>query len=261
MEIDGLRLYFGGSSGSAHKALRQVEEPHVMLSAVTENNRPWDTIDTLFVDSGGYSLMLDTGEHPPATEYLDTVERMGADKFAFQDYPCEPEILAKYGRSVEQHQQWTTDRARENLDAADDRGLDGEPIAVLQGWKPDQYVAHFDALRDAGCLTDMIAIGSVCRRGGLSDIRAVIRRVRDVVPDSYDLHAFGVKYTVLGEPDIRDALTSVDTGAWYKFHYEDALFEEKPWRTCARRYFSYVEQMHELIGTEAPGQSVIGEFV
>lgn len=86
-ELNGVKMYFGTSSGSARKALRVIEEPDIMLSAQSKVAVPWEGIGDLFVDSGGYSLMISEGEHPPVDEYLDTVEEYDADKFAVQDYP------------------------------------------------------------------------------------------------------------------------------------------------------------------------------
>lgn len=60
---DELTVFFGAAGGSAQKALRMLGESNVMLSYQTKNNRPWDGIETLFIDSGGYSLMLAEGTH------------------------------------------------------------------------------------------------------------------------------------------------------------------------------------------------------
>ena len=242
-----VRMYYGSAAYSSHKALRQSEEPHVMISAHTKaRDWLWD-IPELFVDSGGYSLMLSTGEHPEPDTYLDTVVEMGGDLCALQDYPCEPEILREYGRTVRDHQARTTERAAECLAVIQDRGLDVEPVAVVQGWEPGDYLNHVDRLAEQGCLTDHVAIGSVCRRGQTDEIREIITAVRGALPRGTHLHAFGVKYEVLQYADVRDAVDSVDSAAWEIYPNQGGRLETEPaWRTKLMRYLEYWRKVESL---------------
>jgi len=137
------------------KALRHMRERDVLLSYATDTD-PWDEITDLFIDSGGYSLMLETGEHDSVNDYLDYVEAVDANIAAMQDYPCEPGILNEYDRTVADHQAMTVDRARANLNEMRVRGLNTEPMAVLQGWEPDDYLNCIDMFREAGVLTDSV---------------------------------------------------------------------------------------------------------
>lgn len=238
-DFDGVRMYFGSASGSGHKALRLMEEPHVMLSATTAVNYTWDGIGELFVDSGGYSLMKRTGEHLPTDEYLDVVESKGADLFGVQDYPCEPDILAEYGRSVREHQAMTNERTAEAIVRAEERGMDAQPVAVVQGWERDDYVRHVEQLMDEGLLTDRLGIGSVCRRGQVDEIRGIIRAVDEATPSDTELHAFGVKNTIMSYPETRERLASVDSTAWYQMSHQDKIPSEPSFRTFCDRYISY----------------------
>lgn len=260
----GVRVYFGAASGSSQKALRSVNEPDVMISATTRNNRPWNGIGRLFVDSGGYSLMLDTGEHPPVGEYLNIVDRMGADVFATQDYPCEPEILDEYGRTVEEHQRLTTERARKCIDAAESRLGDIQPLVVVQGWEPREYLAHIDMLRGRGLLTDHVGIGSVCRRGEVEQVRAVLNTVTEALPARCDVHAFGVKAKVLSDSTVVDGLASVDTSAWYyrTFNSRHDIPETEPaWLTCVYRYIEYRRLLDSISSGEVDTrQTSVGDF-
>lgn len=243
----GVRMYYGSAAYSSHKALRQMEEPHVMISAHTKAaDWLWD-IPELFVDSGGYSLMLDTGEHPPPPEYLDQVVEMGGDLCALQDYPCEPDILAEYGRTVRDHQERTVERAAECLAVIQDRALDVTPVTVVQGWEPDEYLRHIDRLSEEGCLTDHVAVGSVCRRGQTDQIREILTTVRDAIAKDAHLHAFGVKYEVLQYDDVRDAVDSVDSAAWEIYPNQGGRLENEPaWRTKAMRYLEYWRKVESI---------------
>jgi len=185
------RFYFGAASGSSRKALRQLEEPNVMLNYATKMNEPWDGIERLFIDSGGYSFVKGKGEYDTDdATYLDFIGAHAPELFALRDYPCEPDVLAEHGRRVEDHQQRTLRRHRSLLDLLEDRDLPGTPLAVLQGWSIDDYLRCIDLFRDHGVLTDYVGIGSVCRRNQEAEIRRIIVAVRDALPPRVRLHAF-----------------------------------------------------------------------
>lgn len=208
-------FYFGAACGSSRKALRQLEEPNVMLNYATKNNQPWDGIQRLFIDSGGYSFMVGKGEYETSDRrYLKHIRDYCPEIFALRDYPCEPDVLDEHGRTVEDHQQRTLARHINLLDLIDDTPVPGQPVAVLQGWTIDDYVECVDLFRDHGVLTDYVGIGSVCRRHQEAEIRRVILAVADALPNGTDLHAFGVKADVLDYPDVRAVLTSADSMAF-----------------------------------------------
>lgn len=109
VQDDGFRFYYGCASGSDRKALRKMEEPNVMISFATANNTPFETIDNLFVDSGGYSQLHGNEEYQSSdTAYLDYVAEHTPEKYVLRDYPCEPELLWRHGRTVGEHQHRTT---------------------------------------------------------------------------------------------------------------------------------------------------------
>lgn len=206
-------FYFGAASGSARKALRQLEEPNVMINYATQNNRPWDGIERLFIDSGGYSFMMGKGEYEtPNGEYLSYLNEHKPAVWALRDYPCEPDVLDEHNRTVADHQRMTADRHADLLNDAST--VPGDPLAVLQGWQLHDYLECIDLYRDRGLLTDYVGIGSVCRRNAEAEIRRIITAVRDELNDSINLHAFGVKSSVLKYADVRAALASADSNSF-----------------------------------------------
>lgn len=260
-DLGGVRMYFGTASGSARLALEKMEEPHIMLSVQSKAATPWEGIGDLFLDSGGYSLMLSEGEHDPVADYLDQVESYGADRFALPDYPCEPEILDSYGRSVRGHQRRTTVAAAHCTVRAEERGIDAEPLAALQGWETHDYLEHLDSLRDEGLLTDRIGIGSICRRNQTDEIREIIKAVRRALPSKHDLHAFGVKNEILSDPDTRDALASADTTAWYFRNYDARTEVDETWQEMVSQYLNYRRRLADLTGElhePKAGQATLG---
>jgi len=257
----GTTMYWGCSGGSMSKALRHMEEPDVLLSYAT-NTTPWDEIKNLFIDSGGFSLMLEKGKHDPVEDYMGFVQQHGADTAALQDYPCEPGILQVYDRTVSDHQHMSVERAAENLAYIQDHGIDVEPVAVLQGWDTDDYIRCIDMYRDAGVLTDRVAVGSVCRRNAESDIRSVLNSVRAELPNR-PIHAFGVKKTILKYPDMQDALDSVDSSAWYFGMYQNKPVPERAWHTCVKMYLDYKRDLYDSFNQSIQakdGQNTLGVY-
>jgi hypothetical protein len=236
-------FFFGAASGSARKALQQLNEPNVMLSYATKNNTPWDC-EHLFLDSGGYSLMLDTGEHPPADEYIDYVEEADPAYFALQDFPCEPDVLDTYGRSVFKHREFSVEYSASCRALAADRGINAEPVAVLQGWEPDEYLRCIERYEQEGLLTDTVGIGSVCRRNAEADIREIVLTIRDVLPKRR-LHAFGVKRDVLSYPAVLRALDSADSLA-YDWSYQREVTGPW-WHQVAFNYLRFKQRLYEVL--------------
>lgn len=246
--FDGFTFYFGAASGSARKVLRQLQAPNVMINYATELNEPWPGIDRLFIDSGGYSFMKGRGEYETSdADYLAYVAEHAPEQFALRDYPCEPEVLAEHGRSVADHQRMTTERHASLLDKLGDFDIDADPVAVVQGWHPGDYVDHAAELADRGLLTDTVAIGSVCGRDAETDIRQVVLAVREAVPDAVDLHAFGVKGAALRFPDVREALVSADSQSFeMKARWDHVVDFDAGGRTWHDVALEYLRQRRRL---------------
>lgn len=211
-------VFYGAAGGSAQKALRVLEEPRVCISAVTKNNRPWAGIEELFIDSGGYSVLDERSSYPTTdAEYLDFLiplqDRL--EYFALRDYPISPEILSRYGRTVEDHQRLTADRHRSLLDLLDDETIDAQPVAVVQGWTLDDYLRHLDDLRDVddSLLEGRVGIGSLVGRD-VDDVRTIVTGVRSALPSSATVHGFGLSREALRYRDVVEALDSADSTAY-----------------------------------------------
>lgn len=161
--------------------------------------------------------------------------------WAAMDFCCEPEVagdrcevLARVDRTVELFvdcvgaaEAW---RAEGVTDLAD-------PMPILQGWRPDDYLRCAEgieaALRatnscscsDEGCraewhrpvgLPDLVGVGSVCRRelGGPDGLEAVLRALDCALPKRVRLHLFGVKSEAVGALRGHPRIASVDSMAW-----------------------------------------------
>lgn len=266
-------FYWTVASGGSHKALREAFSTDVdvdgkpipnpdrcMVSYATQNNRPWSG-PSWFIDSGGYSMMHGMGEYDTTpreyVEYVAAIEtgRDGAvqsnpgvdtdavdvERYALRDWPCEPDILRKYGRTVEEHQQRTVRDHIRTLEAADDVGVNADPVAVLQGWDVRDYLRHIDMYRDHGLVTDRVGVGSVCRRNVTSQLRAIIQQIRDALPPRVSIHGFGIKRQVLEDGETVAVLGSADSGAWdHALMTAHRGYERRPPRRNCRDWWPVV---------------------
>lgn len=234
---DDITFYWGVASGSSHAALHRHYEgepeyqdaprpTHTMLSWRTENNQVWEG-PTWFIDSGGApDTIIRAGGHPdtvhdyldyvasPPTKYGDDLADVNIQHFALRDWPCEPRVRDALNLSVEQLQHRTLVDHINTMNAYEDRPIGPEPVAVLQGFRTDQYLKSIDQYREHGLITDKIAIGTLCTRQDPTVIRDTARRVARNLPARCDIHGFGVRQPALREPNALRIFGSVDTAAW-----------------------------------------------
>lgn len=229
-----------------------MEEPNVMINYATENNQPWEGIENLFIDSGGYSFIKGKGEYQTSdSQYLEFIKRVQPEIFALRDYPCESKVLEEHGRTVEKHQEMTTKRHRKLLDLWSDAWWQSsQPVCVIQGWELDDYLRHLDQLRENGLLTDYVGIGSVCRRNQDEQIRDIVMRIRQELPPRCKLHAFGVKKNILRFPDAFKALDSADSMAYEdseKYSQRVSGTKRKSFRDSALSYLQFKRKINSAI--------------
>ncbi|MBR9837003.1 MAG: hypothetical protein GYB50_03810 [Rhodobacteraceae bacterium] len=188
----------------------------ISINRVRGRRKPVDCPDVL-LDSGAFTELHNHGayRHEPA-EYAAEVKRLHAlgvlriSAAVAQDYMCEPFMLERTGMPLLRHQELTIQR----YDALVSEDLPVPVMPVLQGYTPADYARH---VHDYGSrlLPGMwVGVGSVCKRQG--DPRAIVRvlsAIRAVRPD-LRLHGFGVKYTSLMHPGVREMLATADSMAW-----------------------------------------------
>ncbi|GGL25888.1 hypothetical protein GCM10009037_06890 [Halarchaeum grantii] len=256
-DIERPTFFAGAASGQQRSALRRLDPDAVMISHATANNVPWEGDYELFVDSGGYHHMqAGAGEYAESDEeYLRYLLKHRPDLYALRDYPCEPDLLRSLGRTVEEQQERTLEHHIRLYDKVDGHSLADNAVSVVQGWTREQYLDHLDALRDHGVMTDYLAIGSVCRRNADEDIADVVLAVRDAIPASVKLHAFGVKGSVLRFREVVDALDSVDSAAydWAESRVPKTRSdgESFSWRDSARSYLNWRHDLLRTMGSES----------
>jgi len=235
-------FFYGVASGSSRKALRQLEEPNLMLSYQTKNNQKIDWADQLFIDSGAFSVLQNHPDYQTShEEYLDYIEMQDPEFWALRDYVCPPDLKSgdeSHKEMVKRHQEASTENYYQLLEMARDRGTPGQPVATIQGWKKNQYLNHLEQLEERGLLTETVGIGSLVGRGTGQDIRDIITAVRDHLPSKYNIHAFGVKASLLKYEEVREAVDSADSLNWERQSQYEAYDAgiTKDFRTDAKFY-------------------------
>lgn len=268
---DEFTFYFGASCGSSRKTLRQLEEPNVLLSYATKNNSTWDSIESFMVDSGGYSLLVKgDGEYTtPLGDYCNYIANHDVDYFMTRDVPLTDRVLSNFDSA-------TTAQARsieltiDTVEAANDRGLDGQPLAVLQGTSPQEYIDCYHELVRADAVTQRMAVGSL-KDYDPAHTATIITRVREAVDDSIELHGLGVEAPTLAYPAVRNALASADssryiaTARWRgnRDEHPPRLRDDEPqsgWMTTARAFIDMRAELREVLAGDADATHEQAEF-
>lgn len=194
--------------------LGTVNVPLFMSRRVLEDRRKLTpALDHWALDSGAFSELMMFGEYRMTeAKYIATVRRLATevgslDWAAPMDWMCEPEMLAKTGLTVEEHQRRTVDnflRLRES---------ELPFIPVLQGWSYDDYLRHVEMYDYVGvdlAGRDRVGLGSVCRRQAMAEASALVYTLS--VDYGFKLHGFGVK--LAGVRRFGAYLASADSLAW-----------------------------------------------
>jgi hypothetical protein len=194
----------------AHRVAR------AMVSVNALRNRRSDfPVKEWILDSGAFTTVTKHGNYTePIDAYAEQIHRWASCgtlvAAVSQDWMCEPFIIERTGRSVEEHQALTIARYCELT-----RLVNGVAIMpVLQGYEPQQYAVHVRAYGRLLPYGAWVGVGSVCKRNAKpAAIAAVLEAIHAERPD-LRLHGFGVKLTALADPRVRAMLYSADSMAW-----------------------------------------------
>ncbi|OAS26315.1 DUF7221 family queuine tRNA-ribosyltransferase-like protein [Methylobacterium platani] len=175
------------------------------------------TCPDVVIDSGAFTELERFGRYRHGVEeYARELRRLHAagvvriTAAVAQDFMCESFMLARTGLTVAEHQSLTIER----YDALMVERLPFPILPVLQGFAPQDYVAHLEAYGDRLEPGHWVGVGSVCKRNGRPEqVVAVLSAIKRRRPD-LRLHGFGVKLTSLMHPGVREMLHSADSMAW-----------------------------------------------
>lgn len=217
-----MKFYLG-----THRAnwLEQVNVPlFVSHRQLAERKRLPIALTGWALDSGAFSELLLHGEWRTGRDsYVRAVRRYKRhighlEWVAPQDWMCEPFMLNRTGRTVDDHQHRTVDNYALLRSEAPDLPF----IPVLQGWTIDDYLRCVDLYGEWGIdlhAAPLVGLGSVCRRQDSAEIEDLVRTLAET---GLSLHGFGVKTE--GAARYSGWLTSADSMAWsYAARYSPPL--------------------------------------
>lgn len=212
-------FFFGVGDGSSKLAIESFapRKFDIMINYATRVRSVPKNVNKLFIDSGGFSFFFKMKEYPDSyLNYLRFVYRKKADYFANRDYPNEPQVRQKWGVTVRENQLRTIENQVKIMELIDTYYPKLKPrfVAVLQGWFLDDYLWMLDYMKEHGLLTNLIGLGTMCRRGQEKQIREYILAIRKELPRKYKLHGFGLKFGVLRYKDVWESLYSADSMAY-----------------------------------------------
>lgn len=205
-------LFFVG----LHKPQFAAQFERCMVSInVLEKRRSDFAVHKWLLDSGAFTRISTGCGHMPIKDYAGQIERWSRcgelEAAVAQDYMCEPFILVKTGMTIEEHQRLTIANYTEL------RALVRSDIyimPVLQGYEPQEYVAHILMYGELLSPSMWVGVGSICKRNSNpSAIEAVLLAIKTRRPD-LQLHGFGLKKTALRSPIVNLLLKSSDSAGW-----------------------------------------------
>lgn len=186
----------------------------VSINRIRNRKGPFQVGDWI-MDSGAFTIIDKHGGYPePVSAYADQIKRWKGNgnllAAVSQDYMCEPHMLARTGLTIPEHQRLTVERYDALL--AENTGVYIMP--VLQGYNPQDYVAHIRLYGSRLGPSAWVGVGSVCKRNGNpTAIASVLHAIKTERPD-LRLHGFGLKSTALGSSLVVRMLHTADSMAW-----------------------------------------------
>ena len=210
------------------KHLIGVSQPHLVTYRFLRNRK------TKFIEDPKYDWMADSGAFSYVTnycgypfepkEYLKSMKQQEPPIWFTMDYPCEEIVLEATGGSIEDHINWTIDNS---LELCDNEGF----AFVVQGRDIADYLDCLDLAKEHGLITDLIGVGTLCRRVSVQVILKILREIKRNIPTYIKIHGFGLKTTILNQLEIYKLIDSLDTRAWhYRLHGQGHIHESKEQR-------------------------------
>jgi len=185
---------------------------HAMISFRTMMKRKTPIIDNgtdWFMDSGAFTFLKQYGEYPiKIGTYLKTVNYFNPNRWAIQDWCCEPSVLRSTGLNVLQHIGNTVESGRQLIDFND------KCVMVIQGWTKRDYLTCIDYIHDYNLFTEMMGIGTICGRTDVREVFDILKSIKAEIPDYCKVHCFGLSLNLLKYKEIYDQVFSVDTNAY-----------------------------------------------
>lgn len=174
-----------------------------------------------FLDCGGFVAMNRYGDYPWSIgDYVRLVFHQKPDFAACMDYPCEPDIR--------RGDRFADNKAR--IDATLDNAAEllkwqngvTQFVPVIQGYTIAEYEYCIGQMAERGLFRPYMAVGSMCRRWKLDDLREKMTGITNVINRVCEscaierprLHWFGLHTMAIDDPVCRPYIATWDSTAW-----------------------------------------------
>jgi len=186
---------------------------------------------SLDLDSAGFVAMARYGGFPwSVDDYFRLAASHPFRRISSLDYCTEHEIAADRDEVLDRISR-TIRANRDCRQHAEDLGLLGQFMPVIQGRRPEDYERCAEALWLSLRPGSVLGVGSMCRRpvAGPEGLVAVVEHLDRTLPASVTLHLFGVKGAAL--PYLKPfatRVTSIDSQAYGVASRRDAWRRQVP---------------------------------
>jgi DGQHR domain-containing protein len=184
------------------------------------------------LDSGGFTELSVHGQWTISPEqYVEEVRVLQREIgqlswAAAMDWMCEPDVRARTGRSVQEHQCRTVENYLRLMDLAPDIPW----VPVVQGWSSGDHLRCVDLYERAGIRLhqlDRVGVGTICRRSHTGEAAEIVQALYERLGPR--LHAFGAGKSCRG---YHTYLRSADSMAW-SFAARMESYETRRWHPGA----------------------------
>lgn len=212
-----------------------------------------EDFEHLMIDSGGYQASVYfQDEYPYSPKQLhEFAEDCEADIVWGMDWACEDrETLASLTDSVDpedidvwekRYERAFTDQI-EQWKEHSSRGYTHKFCPVIQGQDTEHFIDFAKRVKQSTMPTDIIGIGTVCKRSNTDEILSVTKSVSNIFPDS-KIHLFGATLNVWKDSRFEGLFHSSDTAAWIQSDPESGMYPESK----ERAYRTYKQKVEDTI--------------
>jgi len=196
----------------------------------------------LFLDSGAQQFYAGfNGFDYPYTEkdYLEFAVRVSADFIATLDLPLD--ILHPRGLPISDGVRRTVEHGVELIALAEDMGILGEVVPVLQGFDdPSQWLESLDLYKSHGVTPGRFkywGVGSICMMRSPQKVYTILSEIRRAMPVDVKIHVFGISMNSLKVS--YHLIDSYDTSVWvYWAKMDGDVYVWSPRRNSFMRFKS-----------------------
>lgn len=185
-----------------------------MSSSITQlrTTKPWDNIEHLFIDSGGYSRIINNdGYETTPKKYIQFIKEHERELYALRDFP----VTEDNKNNTVKLQKKCIEEYEHMLKLHDEHNIESTPVPVIHGYTAEDYIGMVLMLKSKNIFekTDYVGIGSLKQYDG-QQVKDIIKKVKAYIPDNIKIHGFGIDINTFIDNDLYPLLDSADSQSY-----------------------------------------------